>query len=111
METSHSCDSASPSPFARLAYIKVAYGILSDCRTRWPPTQHCASISPSLTAPLWAPQQLFSPVPLSPDTVQSPIPPHSISHSHTPVKFTAEMSQVWQLVRGGRSSLEGTVIS
>lgn len=49
--------------------------------------------------------------PLSPDTVQSPIPPHSISHSHTSVTFTAEMVQVWQLVRGGRSSLEGTVIS
>ena len=81
METSHSC------PTLRLlrllidfACLKVAYGILSDCWTCWPPTQHCASIFPSLTASLWALQQLFSPLSLSPDTVQSPILPHTISH-------------------------------
>lgn len=112
MEASHSCLTPLLLRFLPdFACLKVAYGILSDCWTRWPPTQQCASISPSLTALLWALQQLFSPAPLSPDTVQSPIPPHSISHSHTSVTFTAEMAQVWQLVRGGRSGLEGTVIS
>lgn len=64
MEASHSCLTLL---LLRLlldfACLKVAYGILSDCWTRWPPTQQCASISPSLTAPLWALQQLFSPVP------------------------------------------------
>lgn len=94
-----------------LACLKVAYGILSHCWTCWPPTQQHASISPSLTASLWALQRLFSPLPLSHDTVHSPILPHSISHRHTSVKFAAEMAQVWQLVRGGQSRLKGTVIS
>lgn len=113
METSHSCLTLLLlCLLLDFACLTVAYGILLDCWTCWPPTQqYCASISPSLTAPSCALQQLFSPVPLSPDTVQSPIPPHSISHSHTSVTFTAEMAQVWQLARGGRSSLEGTVIS
>lgn len=53
----------------------------------------------------------FLPFPSSPDAAQSPILPHSISHSHTSVTLSAETAEVWQLVRGGRSNLEGTVIS
>ena len=75
MEASHSCLTLL---LLRLlldfACLKVAYGILSDCWTRWPPTQQCASISPSLTAPLWALQQLFSPVPPLPWYCAEPHP-------------------------------------
>lgn len=52
----------------------------------------------------------FLPQPSPLMAVESSVPPHSISRGHTSVTFTAEMAQVWQLVRGWLS-LGGAIIS